>query len=61
VLLHRTEREKYYKHISITIDGMDQAKDNLPHFNIHTKVTKYFVAVELKNIHNANCNINLKD
>ena len=59
MLLHRTEREKYYKHgekakrnpkkyLSITIDGMDQAKHNLPHFNIHTKVTKYFLPVELK-------------
>ncbi|KAJ7371600.1 hypothetical protein OS493_024276 [Desmophyllum pertusum] len=44
-----TEREKYYKHgvksksnpdkyLSITIDGMDQSKHNLPHFNISTKI-----------------------
>lgn len=44
-----TEREKYYKHgekakrnpekyLSITMDGMDQAKHNIPHFNIHTKI-----------------------
>jgi len=59
VLFHRTEREKYYKHgekakrnpekyLSVTIDGMDQAKHNLPHFNIHTKVTKYLLEINLE-------------
>ena len=59
LFFHRTEREKYYKHgekakrnpekyLSITVDGMDQAKHNLPHFNIHTKVTKYLLQIKLK-------------
>ena len=45
----RAEREKYYKHrlkgkkdpdkyLSLIIDGMDQSKHNLPHFNVMTKV-----------------------
>ena len=51
-LSYRAEREKYYKHglkaekepskyISITIDGMDQNKHNLPHFNTSTKVINH--------------------
>lgn len=47
--IHRAERKKYYKHglkaqgkpeeyLSITIDGMDQNKTHLPHFNTSTKV-----------------------
>lgn len=50
-LFRRAEREKYYKHgekakakpskyLSITIDGMDQGKHNLPHINTATKVIK---------------------
>ena len=61
LFFHRTEQEKHYKHgekakrsperyLSITtcMDGMDQAKHNLPHFNIHTKVTKYLLQIKLK-------------
>ena len=75
MLLHRTEREKYYKlgekakrnpekYLSITMDGMDQAKHNLPHLNIHTKVTKYLLEIELKSyimLPSCNCHINVKD
>ena len=58
IIPFRTEREKYYKHglkakqnptkyLSITIDGMDQAKHNLPHFNLQTKVkySKYTIYI----------------
>ena len=49
--ISRAEREKYYKHglkakqhpekyLSLIIDGMDQSKHNLPHFNVTTKVKK---------------------
>ena len=48
-MISRAEREKYYKHglkgrdepkryLPIMIDGIDQSKHNLPHFNITTKV-----------------------
>ncbi|KAL9977255.1 hypothetical protein ACROYT_G014637 [Oculina patagonica] len=63
-----TEREKYYKHgekakknpkkyLSVTIDGMDQNKHNLPHFNISTKTDgsawrlKTHVTGVLNNLH----------
>ena len=47
----RAERENYYKHgckaryapdkyLSLIIDGMDQSKHNLPHFQVTTKVFK---------------------
>ena len=56
----RTERNKYYKHnikarvnpnkyLSLIIDGMDQAKHNLPHFTTSTKV-KSMLLVHVLNI-----------
>ena len=59
LFFHRTEQVKHYKqggkakrspekYLSITMDVMDQAKHNLPHFNIHTKVTKYLLQIKLK-------------
>ena len=48
-LYYRAEREKYYRHglkgkkdsdkyLLLVIDGMDQSKHNLPHFNVMTEV-----------------------
>ena len=55
----RAEREKYYKHgfkaryapekyLSIIIDGMDQSKHNLPHFQVTTKVIKVLVSIYIR-------------
>ncbi|KAJ7328650.1 hypothetical protein OS493_023922 [Desmophyllum pertusum] len=55
--MHRTKRNKYYKHglrakanpakyLSVTLDGMDQSKHNLPHLCASTKVK--FIRIENK-------------
>ena len=60
-IFSRTERNKYYKHnnearvnpkqfLSLIIDGMDQAKHNLPHFTTSTKV-KSMLLVHVLNIY----------
>ena len=43
-MLHRSEREKYYKavkhpttYLSVIIDGMDQDKTDIPHITSHPK------------------------
>ena len=58
VLNPRAERRKYYKHglkaksnpkkcLSVTLDGMDQNKHNLPHLSTSTKVKLKSLKIEL--------------
>jgi len=56
--IYRAERRKYYKHglkaksnpkkyLSVTLDGMDQNKHNIPHLSTSTKVSLNSLKKEL--------------